>query len=214
MKKFKNKTKCILAIISILAIIGVSGIIAYFTDTTTVTNHAKMGIVDIDLKEYTIDSTGNKVEWQDKQNILPGDHISKIPEISCVQGSVDCYIRAKVEINCKDENLQNSAKMLTIDNVNVDTTNWYYCENDGYFYYKTILTDHSNPVTLFTQVTIPSDLDNSWSLEEISINVTAEAIQSQNFTPNFEQNSTNPWPGITKSDIQKCVYPNHIKYNE
>ena len=145
---------------------------------------------------------------------MPGDHISKIPEISCVQGSVDCYISAKVEINCKDENLQNSAKMLTIDNVNVDTTNWYYCENDGYFYYKTILTDHSNPVTLFTQVTIPSDLDNSWSLEEISINVTAEAIQSQNFTPNFEQNSTNPWPGITKSDIQKCVYPNHIKYNE
>ena len=50
MRKAKNKTKCILAIISILAIIGVSEIIAYFTDTTTVTNHAKMGIVDIDLK--------------------------------------------------------------------------------------------------------------------------------------------------------------------
>ena len=62
MKKIPNKAK------GILAIIGVSGIIAYFTDTTTVTNHAKMGIVDIDLKEYTIDSTGNKVEWQDKQN--------------------------------------------------------------------------------------------------------------------------------------------------
>ena len=61
MKKITNKTKGILAIISILAIIGVSGIIAYFTDTTTVTNHAKMGIVDIDLKEYTIDSTVNKV---------------------------------------------------------------------------------------------------------------------------------------------------------
>lgn len=213
MKKMRNKKKSILAVISILAIIGISGIMAYFTDIATVTNHAEMGIVDIDLKEYTIDSTGNKVEWQDKQNILPGETISKIPEISCVQGAVDCYIRAKVEISCKDENLQNSAKMLTLNNLNVDTTNWYYCANDGYFYYKTILTENSNPVTLFTQVTIPSDLNNDWSLEEISIDVTAEAIQSRNFTPNFAQDSTEPWPGITASDIQKCIYPNHIKYN-
>lgn len=214
MKKLTNKTKTIIAIISILAVIGVSGIIAYFTDTATVTNHASMGIVDIDLKEYMIDENGRKVEWEDKTNILPGEVISKIPEINCVDGAVDCYIRAKVEISCKDEDLANSAEMLTLDNLNVNEEKWYYCEQDGYFYYKTILTDESEPVELFSEVTIPATLDNSWSLEEISIDVTAEAIQSKNFTPNFAEDSSEPWPGITKDDIQECIYPDHVKYAE
>lgn len=211
MSKLSNKTKAIIAVISILAIIGISGIIAYFTDTVTVTNNAKMGIVDIDLKEYMLDENGRKVEWQDKTNILPGEVISKIPEINCVDGAVDCYIRAKVEISCKDENLANSAEMLTLDNLNVNEERWYYCEQDGYFYYKTILTDETEPVKLFSEVTIPTTLDNSWSLEEISIDVTAEAIQSKNFTPNFAEGSSEPWPGITADDIQECIYPDHVK---
>lgn len=214
MKKITNKTKSIIAIISIIAVIGVAGIIAYFTDTATVTNHATMGIVDIDLKEYMIDENGNKVEWQDKTNIVPGEVISKIPEINCVSGAVDCYIRAKVEIYCKDENLQTSTQMLTLDNLNVNEGDWYYCETDGYFYYKTILTDKSDPVVLFTEVTIPATLNNTWSLEEFSIDVTAEAIQSQNFTPDFSANTTAPWPGITADDIEECIYPDHIKYND
>lgn len=214
MSKLSNKTKAIIAVISILAVLGISGIIAYFTDTVTVTNNAKMGIVDIDLKEYTINEAGEKVEWEDKKDILPGDIISKIPEISCVEGAVDCYVRAKVELSCKDEKLANSSEMLTLENVNVNKEEWYYCEEDGYFYYKKILTDKSKPVVLFSEVSIPSSLNNDWSLEELSIDVTVEAIQSRNFTPNFEESSKNPWPGIEQKDIKKCIYPNHTKYAE
>lgn len=214
MKKLSNKTKSIIAGASILAVVGISGIIAYFTDTATVTNHAKMGIVDIDLKEYMINKEGKKVAWEDKTNIVPGDVISKIPEINCVEGAVDCYIRAKVEISCKDQNLQNSTQMLTLANLDVNEENWYYCENDGYFYYKTILTEESDPVELFSEVTIPASLNNEWSLEEFSIDVTAEAIQSQNFTPNFTAGTTEPWPGITQDDIQECIYPDHVKYKD
>ena len=206
-----RKSKSLLAGISVLAVIGVSGIIAYFTDFVAVTNNAKMGIVDIDLKEYTIDEDGNKVEWQDKVEVTPGEVVSKIPEISCVTGAVDCYVRAKVEINCKDETLEAKDEMLTLDNLNVDEDKWFYCQNDGYFYYKTILTDESEPVELFTEVTIPEELDNEWSLEEISIDVRVEAIQSRNFTPDFSDGQTEPWPGITESDIQECIYPDHVK---
>jgi hypothetical protein len=211
MKKLAKKTKSTIAIIGIIVILAVSAIIAYFTDTVTVTNHAKMGIVDIDLQEYTIDENGNKVQWQDKTDVLPGEIISKIPEISCVQGAVDCYVRAKVVISCEDENLQNSTPMLTLSNLNVNTDDWYYCDADGYFYYKKILTDSSDPAVLFSEVAIPATLNNDWSLENIEIDVTAEAIQSQNFTPNFAKNSSEPWPGITASDIQECIYPNHTK---
>ena len=209
-----KKTKAILAGVSTIAVIGVAGIVAYFTDTATVTNHAEMGIVDIDLAEYTINSQGNKVAWSDVTNVTPGQTISKIPEISVVDGAVDCYIRAKVEISCADDTLAADPLMLTIDNLNVDESKWYYCAQDGYFYYKTVMTDESNPAQLFTEVTIPAALGNAWSLERIQIDVTAEAIQSENFTPNFAAGSTNPWPGITSADILECIYPTHQKYTD
>lgn len=211
MKNMSKKTKIIIVCISLLAIIGVARVIAYFTDTATVTNHVKMGIVDIELKEYTIDESGNKVEWKDAKAVLPGETLSKIPEISCVQGAADCYIRAKIEITSKDENLMNNAEMITLDNLNIDTDKWYYCEEDGYFYYKEILTDESESATLFTEVSIPGEWDNIWSLEELFIDITAESIQSKNFEPDFSEGSTNPWPGITKDDIEECIYPNHVK---
>lgn len=211
MKIKKNKVKAIIAGISIAAVVGVAGIVAYFTDTATVTNHAKMGIVDIDLKEYTLDSTGAKVNWTDKTNVLPGETIDKIAEIEVVDGAADCYVRAKVEITAKDATLQRDSKMLTLDNLNVNTSNWYYCEADGYYYYKNILKDSDNPITLFSTVTIPNNWNNDWSLEDLSIDVTAEAIQSKNFTPNFTAGSTNPWPGITAADIEVCRYPTHVK---
>lgn len=210
MKKSK-KWSIIIIILSVLAVLTIAGIMAYFTDRTTVTNNIKMGIVDIDIKEYTINSEGQKVEWRDMENVLPGEKVSKIPEIECVDGAVDCYVRAKVEISCKDPQLANSNLLLTIDDLNVDSLKWYYCSQDGYFYYKQILTDSSNPVVLFSEVTIPTSLDNKWSLQNISIDVTAEAIQSKNFTPDFSDESTEPWPGITQDDIEECIYPEHKK---
>lgn len=211
MKQVTKKTKIIAIIVAIVAIIGIAGIFAYFTDVATVTNKAKVGIVDIKLDEYMIDSNNNKVKWQNEQTILPGQTISKIPEISCVKGSADCYIRAKVEISAKDKDLNKHSEMLTLDNLNIDTDKWYYCKEDGYFYYKNVLTDKSESVILFTEVTVPSKWDNTWSLQELSIDVTAEAIQEKNFTPDFSENSKNPWPGITKDDIEVCKYPDHVK---
>ena len=211
LKNVNKKPKIIILCIILIAIICIAGIFAYFTDTVTVKNTVKMGIVDIDLKEYSIDKNGNKVEWQTMKDILPGETISKIPEITCVKGSASCYIRAKVKIEAKDENLMMHEKMLSINNINVDTNNWYYCEEDGYFYYKEIMTDSSESAILFTEVKIPSEWDNEWSAKEIAINVTVDAIQSKNFTPDFSNDSTNPWPGITQDDIEECIYPDHIK---
>lgn len=209
MNKGKGKVKAVIAGISVVAVVGVAGIIAYFTDTAQVTNKAKMGIVDIDLEEYTINDQGQKVAWTDLDNVVPGEVISKIPEISVVEGAVDCYVRAKVEISNDDDELAEDDKMLSLEDINVDTTKWLY--KDGYFYYKQKLSDSDDPIVLFSEVTIPSDLGNDWSLSEFSIDITVEAIQSQNFTPDFSESTTNPWPGITADDIEVCKYPTHVK---
>ena len=68
------------------------------------------------------------------------------------------------------------------------------------------LVDNNEVISIST-ASIYTDVD-----KEFSIDVTAEAIQSKNFTPNFSANSTEPWPGITASDIQECIYPDHVKY--
>lgn len=211
MIKITKKTKVILVVISILSILLISGILAYFTDTATVTNHVTMGIVDIKLEEYMYDDKGDKIPWSDQTNVTPGEVISKIPEISCVEGAVDCYVRAKVEITSKDEELGQDSEMLTTDDLDVDQSDWFYCEHDGYFYYKNILTDKDEPIQLFTKVSIPTGLDNKWSLNEFSIDVTAEAIQAQNFEPVFDEGTEEPWPDISEEDIEVCKYPNHTK---
>lgn len=203
----------IIICISLIIIICIAGIFAYFTDIVTVTNHAKMGIIDIELKEYTLNDSGEKVQLNDIKYVLPGDTISRISEISCVDGSEDCYIRAKVEVKAKNTNLMKDENMIDLSNLNVDLKKWYYCSKDGYFYYKDILSDESENAILFTEVSIPRKWDNEWSLEEFSIDVTAEAIQSKNFTPDFSEDSEEPWPGITEDDIEKCIYPDHVKNN-
>lgn len=190
------KRKSIIVVLSLLAIILVSGALAYFTDTATVTNKATMGNVDIELKEYTMNGT-EKVEWTNITNVLPGDTISKIPEITCATGSADCYVRAKVTITCADETLNNSA-VITKDNLNVDDTKWYYA--DGYFYYRTPLTTESEAAVVFTEVTIPSTLNNDWANKESNIDVKVDAIQAANVTPDFTS-AGEVWPGVQESDI-------------
>lgn len=191
------KRKSIIVVLSLLAIILVSGVLAYFTDTATVTNKATMGKVDIELKEYTMNGS-EKIEWTNLTNVLPGDKISKIPEITCAAGSADCYIRAKVTITCSDESLNKSA-VITKENLNVDANKWYYAA-DGFFYYKTPLTTESDAAVVFTEVTIPSTLNNDWTNQEVDIDVKVDAIQAANITPDFTGDGE-VWPGVQESDI-------------
>lgn len=196
-----KKVKVVFLIISLIAIIGIMGIFAYFTDYVIVKNKVKMGIVDIVLSQYTMDLNGNKVKFSGGQNITPGEILNCITDITCVKGSEECYIRARADIKDKNDAMI-SQDILSLNILNIDKTKWYYCKQDGYYYYRTELSPEEK-VVFFTEIRFPSNIDNSWSLEEIKLNITAEAIQARNFTPDFSNNSENPWPGIMPDDIEK-----------
>lgn len=208
MQKKKIIKKIIFTIICLLVIISVCYIVVYFTNTVIVTNYLKNGIVDIEIQEYTINSNGEKVKWENKKNIVPGEKICKISQISCAKGSADCYIRAKIDIKLKNEENNN---ILTIDDLNIDKGKWYYCENDGFWYYKEVLTDNDEDAILYTQVNLPANYNNEYVLEEFEISVKVEAIQAKNITLNFNNDSTEPWLGINQNDIEEYKYPNHVK---
>lgn len=201
MREKNKKIKVILLIISLIGIMGIMGLFAYFTDYVIVKNKVKMGIVDIILSQYTIDLNGNKTKFTGSKDIVPGEVVSNITEISCVKGSESCYVRARADLKNKNNELI-SQDIMSLNILNIDKSKWYYCKEDGYYYYKIELTDE-NPAIFFTEIRFPSNLDNTWALENIKLDIVAEAVQARNFTPNFSKDSKNPWPGILPDDIEK-----------
>ena len=184
---------CIIIIISILYII------LYLKHSLININS---DIISIELVESTIDNNGQKIKWQGNTNIIPGQKINKITEIICKKGSVECYIRAKINIKCNTD-IFTKENIITLNNLNIDKSKWYYCNYDGYWYYNQKLKENSESAILFTQIDIPENLDNSFALGEFEVEVEAEAIQAKNFNLDFSENSKNPWFGINESEIIK-----------
>ena len=74
----------------------ISGIYA-FTNISilSVKNDVVIGAINIKLDEYTIDSTGKEVPYDNSiKDVLPGQTITLIPRIQNLGDS--CYVRAKI----------------------------------------------------------------------------------------------------------------------
>ena len=192
------KNKKLIIMISVLAVLLVGGLLAYLTDTLTVTNKITTGIVDIELNEYTKDANDNEIAWTDKTNIKPGETVSKIAKINATATSEPCYIRAKLTFTCEDATLNASAEMPSVADLNLDIPANWVLKADGYYYYNTKVNP-SDVVTLFTQFTLPNTLNNDWSNQTFDLDVKADAIQADNFTLNMA--ATAPWGTVTEAQI-------------
>lgn len=177
MNKRKLTTIVTAAVMGTMIVIG--GTLAWFTDKGEATNVVTFGNVDIKLEETQKD--GNLSEaGLEFNNIVPGDKFTKDPTITNI-GKNDCYIRAKINFT--------EGAPIGEESLNIDKINWKK-GNDGYYYYKEVVTPKKN-VTLFNTVTIPQELGNNVADKTFNIKVEAEAIQKDNFEVNFE--SETPW---------------------
>lgn len=160
----------------------ISGIYA-FTNLSilSVKNEINTGAVKIELEEYSMDS-GKETLFEETNyaGVMPGQIISLIPRISNV--GAPCYIRAKVLYS--DE----GSGLVTVNNLNGVSSDWV--NKEGYWYYKPIAKS-GEKIDIFKTFTIPTDLPNSYQGKEFQLNVIAEAIQADNFSPDF--NSETPW---------------------
>ena len=174
------KRKLLIFILGLSVLISGCGLI-YGMVSVAVTNPFVTGIVDISLTEYQQDAN-EEVLWEDNPTILPGDVISKIPRI--YNDGNDCYIRAKITFRETDE--LNDSHLLGI------SEDWAKAD-DGYYYYTKILP-HGEDVDIFKGLTIPTDLSQDSQGEQFYIDIDVDAIQSDNFTPQFD--SAQPWGGV------------------
>lgn len=198
-----NKKKLMaLAIAGVLTVGALgAGTLAYFTDTQNVTNIITMGDVDADLKEpnYPAGEDGGEIK-----NLTPGAEFKKDPTITLKADSEDAYVRVQLKLSANKKNANNETENFLLSdvevkelfaNVDVNQTNWFViaptsAEADGSFtytlYYKDILTNKetgSNAAKVFENVKIPTSWGNKFKNVSVVMDVTADVIQADNFTP-------------------------------
>lgn len=173
----KKSLVSLLAAVCLVAVIGVGSTLAYFTDSDAANNVVTMGHVDIELDEpqFSAENENNTIE-----NVVPNQEITKDPTITVLAGSESCYLRASIEIS--DTLTAGQAEQL-LANINVGDE--WVLSADGYFYFqnKVEKAEADQEVVFFDSVVIPETWGNEVADMTFEINVTAEAIQADNFEP-------------------------------
>lgn len=116
------------------------------------------------------------VNTKDENKYLAGDKIAYNPIIENL--GAECYVRIKID---------NSDKFMKLNEMDFNE-NWYLNETDKYFYYKNVLKENET-IEFCKYIKIPETypIQNN----KIDIKLYVEAIQSNNFKPNFDIDS--PW---------------------
>ena len=171
----------------ILCITGVTyGTLAYFTDKDTRANVITIGHV-----------TGTLTETDEhmRDDNTTGDVLDKDPTVTLDKESEDAYVR--VSINYEGLTKEQA---LAIEN-NLDISAGWTKSEDGYYYYNEILSNKTGAINsskVFSKVTIPTEWGNEIAGITFNINVKAEFIQSDNFTPvTDEAGNITGWGNVT-----------------
>lgn len=165
----------------ILCITGVTyGTLAYFTDKDTRANVITIGHVTGTLTETDEHMRDDNTIGKDYTNVKLGDVLDKDPTVTLDKESEDAYVR--VSINYEGLTKEQA---LAIEN-NLDISAGWTKSEDGYYYYNEILSNKTGAINsskVFSKVTIPTEWGNEIAGITFNINVKAEFIQSDNFTP-------------------------------
>lgn len=197
MKKKIIYASLLLALLLVLSI-GIGGIYAGRQEAI---NHIDTGVVNIEIDEYTLDEDGNEIPWENNIRVLPGKTVSKIPYFKATGN--DCYIRATMIV----EESIDTGNPVSIEDFKGISNDWIRAGD--YFYYKKPLKTNET-VDFFHSFKVPEEWDDTVNPKiigdwEFSVTVVVDAVQSDNFTPDFD--SASPWGEVViKESIHKDGY--------
>ena len=178
----KSRIALIALAIGCIAMLG-AGTAAYFTVQDTAENIITTGVLDMQLVEKTTDGAQPDTaleklpDFVSGENstfgVMPGETVSKIPYVANT-GSADFYTRIKLAqaIEVDGESLDTSVLTLDI------STDWVL--KDGWYYYTKVVTPGEITTPLFTTVAFDKEMGNEYQSATVTINVTAQSVQSKN----------------------------------
>ena len=165
------------AVITICLSMAAYGTLAFFTAEDTAHNVITSGGVDIDLLEWADEEKTVPFPEEGADGVMPGSEVTKIVEVKNT-GASDAYIRVKVEkeiVLSPDAEGEPDTGLIVLD---FDENNWI--EKDGYYYYKKILSPGDVTEPLFASVSFDASMDNLYQNSNVTVDVTAYAVQSAN----------------------------------
>lgn len=161
----KNLLKKTSILLILVAILGVGGTAAYFTDYDKKTNTSAVGFVPVEIEEQNPNTLEKKV-WI--TNVYGGES-----GFNC-----DCYVRVSLSYSNYDV-----AKAVTLNNL--DTVNWKYDPADGYYYYTKILKEGQSTTPLFSGFSVNHNLVDTTYIGkkyDLELNVYCEAFTADGFS--------------------------------
>ena len=185
-----KKLGTLVASLALVAALGVGATLAYFTDSDTALNTITMGKVDIDLDEPNFDPGDDD---DTIENIKPGQQIVKDPTITVKAGSEAAYLRALITYEGLTPEQEKQLE------ANIAIQDGWVKSSDGYYYFQNVVnkSDVDQEIVFFNKVTIPTEWGNEMAEETFKIDVQAEAIQADNFTPDTDNGVIKGWNGVT-----------------
>lgn len=170
------KKKCLMcAVIAILLSIVAYGTTAYFSHEDTATNVITAGDIKIELQEWAIpDGGGARIPFENAIDVQPSMEVSKIVQVKNIGGQ-DAWVRIALG---KTITLADGVEgKVDLSLISYDLNTKYWTEQDGYYYYNTILRADEITEPLFTKVIFSADMDNLYQHSKAVINVNAQATQ-------------------------------------
>ncbi len=192
----KKKIAAVSMILICLAI-SVSGTLAYFTASERAHNVITTSGIGIELAEKQ-EQNGVLVDFPKEGifGVMPGASVSKI--VSVVNdGGADAWIRVWVNVSISEggdpianptiKNLPltitgKDGEPMDVITLDVDNASWIVGA-DGYYYYHEPLAAGAETNALFKTVSFVKEMGNEYQNCKVLIDVTAEAVQSDNNDP-------------------------------
>ena len=171
----KRKIAALVVFIA-LAVMSISGTMAYFTADSTATNVITSGTLGVELIELEQTEDGLK-PFDGKEGVMPGEVISQIVTVRNTEEEA-AYIRAKV--NKVITLAGNPGSIAAGDYVSCNFNTDYWTEIDGYFYYNSPLYGGEETTPLFTEVSFSKEMGNEYQGCSAEITVDIEAVQVKN----------------------------------
>lgn len=192
------KRRLLIAAISVLALsLTVYGTLAYLTSNATANNVITAGNVKIELLDQTVSGDARTDFPEGGLKVMPGTTASKEVSVKNLANAswIRVYLAKDIFLENEpgiDEELSDYApdwdtqpnglplaveKAISLD---INEDDWFFCKEDGFYYYRTPLEMNKTTERLFTTVTFSKDMGNLYQNSSLTIKVYAQAVQSAN----------------------------------
>ena len=184
----KKKLLYIMAVVICLSIMT-NGTLAYTTVSDTARNAITSYGVSVKIVEQKqLDNGQLKPYPEEAIMVMPSTTVSKI--VSVQNNEAPAWVRMRYTMTVTDAagNPRNLSQEELEQVILITNNSKDWVEEDGWFYYNTVLDAGELTTPLFEEVTFSGpNMDNSYQLNKLKINIEAQGVQRANNGATLEE---------------------------